>query len=709
MHRQASVGAGFGRARALCFKHFARKGYALYNCLGRVVVIGTLSVATITRATAAHPLTAGNPAAYEAEGSEDADTLSPHALDEIVVNGSRAPLTALQSAKIVSVITRDDIQRSAAESVNDILKLATGVDVRQRGGFGVQTDISINGGTFDQITILLNGVNISSPQTGHNAADFPVSLSDIERIEVLEGASARVFGTSAFNGAVNIVTKTADATGVRATVSGGSYGTLSADAGVTLLSGGGSDRLRSRPKFSNSISGGLTRSDGGTDNSDFIKRHAFYQGAFSTVGTHGDTTPAVSVNWQAGLTSQDYGANTFYSAKYNNQYEETRRIIVSARADIMPWGEGRLTLSPTAYWHRDIDHYQLTKGLEGASNGENYHRTDVYGGGLNIHFPWVAGKTAVGCDISRDRILSTVYGDLLPEDRYRAISGTDRVYDHKGSRTNTSFFLEHNIIIGGFTLSAGALANRNTGLDGDYRLYPGIDLSYRLNDRWKVYASWNKALRVPTYTDLYTSNAVQQGDPDLKAEKISTFKAGVRYRCSWAEATLSAFYSHGTDIIDWVYQTSESTTYQALNIGKLDNMGASVDATLNIDRLVSGAVVTRIKAGYAYIYQKHETEHTIYGSLYALEYLRHKATLQIDHRIAGRLSASWALRWQQRMNGYTPYTKIDAKLMYTAHSYELYLKADNLTGHRYYDLGAVKQPGLWIMAGASFNLQHSTP
>ena len=689
MHRQALL-----QQRALRFRRFARKGYALFNCLGRVVVIGTLSVATISRATAASPAGTTTAATPESIGAEADDSLSTHALDEIVVNGSRAPLTALQSAKIVSVITRDDIRQSAAESVNDLLKLATGVDVRQRGGFGVQTDISINGGTFDQITILLNGVNISSPQTGHNAADFPVSLSDIERIEVLEGASARLFGTSAFNGAVNIVTRTADDSQARLSVSGGSFGTVATDAGLTLRSGA----------VSNSVSGGLTRSDGGTDNSDFIKRRAYYHGSFSTVGTREEDAPAVSVAWQAGLSSQDYGANTFYSAKYNNQYEETRRIIVSARSDIMPWGEGRLTLTPTVYWHRDIDHYQLTKGLTGASNGENYHRMDVYGGGLNIHFPWAAGKTAIGFDISHDRILSTVYGDLLDESRYHSISGTDRVYDHKGQRTNTGFFLEHNIIIRGFTLSAGVLANRNTGLDGDYRLYPGIDISYRFNDSWKVYASWNKALRVPTYTDLYTSNAAQQGDPDLNPEKISTFKGGARYRNTWAEATASAFYSHGTDIIDWVYETEESTTYQALNIGKLDNMGASVDATLLVDRLVSGAWVTRVKAGYAYIHQRHETEHTIYGSLYALEYLRHKATLQVDHRVIGPLTASWALRWQQRMNGYSPYTKIDVKLMYSARHYELYLKADNLTCHRYYDLGAVRQPGLWLMAGGSLSI-----
>lgn len=666
-------------SKPLRFKHFARKGYALFSCLGKEVVIGTLSVATLSHASAE-----GMSTIEQVAG--DTTTRKEVRLDEVIVSSSRAPLTASQAAKIVSVITREDIHRAAAESINDVLKLATGVDVRQRGGFGVQTDISINGGTFDQITILLNGVSISSPQTGHNAADFPVSLSDIERIEILEGASARVFGASAFCGAVNIVTRNDSDSRARVSLSGGSYGTAGGEAGATIASS----------NLSNHVSGGLTRSDGGTENTDFIRRRAYYQGQW--------TTSHVNMRWQAGLSSQDFGASTFYSAKYNNQYEETRRYLTSVSADIMPWGKNGIVLSPTLHYRRDIDHYQLTKGSEGASAGENYHHTDVYGGSLNAYLSWIGGKTSIGADISRDKILSTVYGQPLDESRYKSIHGTDRMYDHKDGRTNTSLFAEHNVLIGGLTLSAGVLANRNTGLDGDFRFYPGIDVSYRIGGSWKLYASWNKALRVPTYTDLYTSNAVQQGDPDLNPEKISTLKAGARFRNAWFDITASTFYSHGTDIIDWVYETSESTTYHALNIGKLDNMGASTDVVLRVDELIHGSIVTRVSAGYAYIHQKHETEHTIYGSLYALEYLKHKATLQIDHRIVSRLSASWAVRWQQRMNGYTPYTKIDVKMMWTDRRYELYLKADNLTGHRYYDLGAVKQPGLWLMAGGSINI-----
>lgn len=667
---------------ALRFKHFTRRSYALFSCIGREVLICTLSVATLTYAKADGIST------KSASVAATTDSLSRQEvkLDEIVVTGSRAPLTALQSAKIVSVITRDDIQRAPAESINDILKLATGVDVRQRGGFGVQTDISINGGTFDQITILLNGVNISSPQTGHNAADFPVSLSDIERIEILEGASARVFGSSAFNGAINIVTRHDTKSNVTLSAEGGSFGTFGGDASLNIVS----------KNIGQKISGGYTQSDGGTKNSDFKRRRLYYMGNLTS--TYAD------LSWQGGISSQDYGASTFYSARFDNQYETTRRFMASILANIRPFGNERLVVSPSAYWHRDIDHYQLTRGMEGAKNGENFHRMDVYGAAVNAHLSWILGKTAVGFDLRKEHILSTAYGSLLDESEWKDIHGSNRHYNHRGDRTNMSLFAEHNVILGGFTLSAGMLANRNTGLDGDFRIYPGIDISYRPSESWKIYASWNKALRVPTFTDLYTSNSAQQGDTNLRPEKNNTFKVGTRFRTHGMEAVLSGFYAKGTDIIDWVYETAESKKYHAMNIGKLNNMGYSLDVTLMPNDIFGNSPVTRIKVGYAFIHQEHSADKEIYGSLYALEYLRHKVTLQIDHKIWSHLSASWAMRWQQRMNHYSPYTKIDCRLQWSAPSYSLYVKADNLTCHRYYDLGAVKQPGLWIMAGGSLKI-----
>ena len=106
-------------------------------------------------------------------------------LERVSVSGSRIPLALGQSARIVTILDSYEIASIPAGTVNDLLKNAVGVDVRQRGALGTQTDVSLRGGTFDQIAVLLDGVNISDPHTGHNAFDFPIDVSQIERIEII--------------------------------------------------------------------------------------------------------------------------------------------------------------------------------------------------------------------------------------------------------------------------------------------------------------------------------------------------------------------------------------------------------------------------------------------------------------------------------------------------------------------------------------------
>ena len=198
------------------FTHFSRKPYALFAC--------------------------------------DSLIRQGETLGEVDITATRAPLAQSRQARMVTVLNREEIQAAPVQSVNDLLKYAVGVDVRQRGAIGAQTDVSIRGGNDEQITLLLNGINICDPQTGHNAFDFPVDISDIERIEVLEGPAGRVYGTSSLLGAINIVTRKSNATSIDAHVEGGSYGYLSLGARGAW---GGS-------RWGQSLSGTFTRSDGYT-------------------------------------------------------------------------------------------------------------------------------------------------------------------------------------------------------------------------------------------------------------------------------------------------------------------------------------------------------------------------------------------------------------------------------------------------------------
>ena len=679
------------------FSHFSRAGYAIFASLHRQVRIGVLSVATLGCVCIEKVEAKQTTTATEA----DEETLDDHELGEVTVAGTLAPLTQLQAARMVSVITREDIQRAAAQTVNDLLKLATGVDVRQRGGFGIQTDISINGATFDQITILLNGVNISNPHTGHLAADFPVSVADIERIEVLEGAASRVYGASAFGGAVNIVTKDEHTDGIEASAHGGSHGTAGTDFRATL---------GERPNLSlgNHLSGLWQRSDGATVNSDFKRGNLFWQGR--------SEHPLVSIDGQAGWSRKRYGANTFYSAAYPNQWEANDRIIASVGAST----KGRVRFKPEVSWQRTYDHFQL---IRNTSTGENFHRTDVLGARLSMDFRWVGGRTALAAEVREEGIYSTNLGYPIDSMAHHPTipHGGGDTYTRHYRRTNLSFSAEHTLLLGPFTASAGVLAFSTFPHPSSLRqqtsntphFYPGIDLSYRVGSRWKTYLSYNHGFRLPTFTDLYYQSPTIEGNRDLKAEESHSFQTGVRWQGEWAQASVRAFYNRGHELIDWVMY-HETDVFHSANFD-LDNIGFSADFRMDFNRVRGlSAFLQTFTAGYTYMHQRRHDDVAIYKSNYAMEYLRHKFSASLQHNIWRNLTANWQLRWQQRMGNYIlyqdakptgqlvnyqPYATLDLKLQWTATHYLIWIEGTNLTNHTYYDLGNIPQPGILLIAG----------
>lgn len=708
-------------SRKPSFSRFSRKGFAIFASMHQEVRIAVLSVATLgsvcIQKVEAHSIEMPANEAEEAAG----ETIDEHEMNEVTVAGSMTPLTLLQSARMVSVITRSDIERAAAQSVNDLLKLATGVDVRQRGGFGIQTDISINGGTFDQITILLNGLNISNPQTGHLAADFPVNTSDIERIEVLEGAASRVYGASAFGGAINIVTRKTPTSGIatasgnpvteadslnvrkplyfEAGLHGGSYGTAGGDARLFFSP----QKLKSS-RFFSSLSGSYLRSDGATLNSDFYRSNVYHQGGWESA--------AVELHWQAGWSHKRYGANTFYSAAYPNQWEGNDRLIISAGAST----KGRVRFTPEVYWQRCYDHFQLIRDTQ---TGENFHRTDVYGARLGMDFKWIAGRTALAADVRAEGIYSTNLGrpidSLAHHPEIPLQNGA--VYTNRDSRTNMSLSLEHNVLLGAFSASVGLLANYNTYLSDGLHLYPGVDVSFRPVTGWKLFASYNKGFRLATFTDLYYKSPTNEGNRNLKAEESHSFQLGASaiYNLSplMLRFSLKGFYNSGRRMIDWVMYDA-SDVYHSANFN-LDNMGLSADVRFDFnEEKTLGKVLRTISLGYSYMHQKRHDEVAVYKSVYAMEYLRNQLNVSLEHRIWSRLSANWQLRWRDRegayikyedavstgtLVSYSPYATLDLKLQWTDRRYRLWVEGTNLTNHTYYDLGNIPQPGIVVLAG----------
>ena len=684
----------FNHRESFKFKHFSRRGYALFACLGREVLVGTLSVATLTYAKAD-----GVSVRTDLDGAGMADTTRTVQLGEVSVTASRAPLAAGRAPRIVTVLGRDEIAAAPAQSVNDLLKYAAGVDVRQRGPMGAQTDISIRGGTSEHIAVLLDGVNVCDPQTGHNAFSLPVDIGDIERIEVIEGPAGRICGTSSLLGAINIVTKAPTESGGSVHAEGGSFGCVGAGARLSLATG----------KWGNSVSGGYARSDGylrsknGHLNADYGGGRAFYKGLYKADG--------LTVSWHAGMSLKDWGSNTFYSTLSDEQYEHTLKFYTAVKAEAKA---GRFHFLPAVYWNRYHDRYEFYRGAPDRSPF-NYHRTDVIGLNLNAWFDWVLGRTAFGAEMRNEDIVSTTLGE--PLDSPRNIHGTGRDYTVGLNRTNISLYLEHNVTIGRFTASAGFTAVRNTWSEMPFKIYPGIDASYALTTALKAYASFNMSLRMPSFTELYYSVDGHKADKHLKPEEMSAVEGGLKYTAGGVSATVSVYHHWGKNMIDWIMDTSlgDAAEWTSVNHAHVNSTGVEANAGLDLRRLLpSQRILRSLNVAYSYIDQSQRREEGI-QSLYALEYLRHKVVAHLGLDLPPCLALDISYRYQERVGSYTdpngvsrhykPYSLVDARLAWNKPRYTIYVEANNLFDTNYVDYGNVPQPGLWVMAGARLNFK----
>jgi len=688
----------------LVFRQFGNKGYSLFACLGREVVCSVLSVATLTYASAesvsTHPVVTDSAAMT---------TAREMVLEEVSVTGSRAPLTKSQAARMVTVLDRADIAQAPVQSINDLLKYAIGVDIRQRGPIGAQTDISIRGGTSEQIILLLNGINICDPQTGHNTMDLPVDLSDIVRIEVIEGPAGRIYGTSSLVGAVNIVTRSQEA-GVRRQeitlhTEGGSYG-------YANIGGRYSTDSCSPYSFSPiaSLSANYSRSDGwsrskaGRLNTDFSGAKGFYQGQYEDGN--------IRLNWHLGIADKGWGSSTFWASpkwQVDEQYEHTTKWFSAIQGRTK---QGQLHLNASLYWNQNRDRYEGYRG-QAEKMKYNYNRTDVYGVNAGGYFDWQAGRTAFGAELRNEDLVSGNLGEPLSQTHH--IKGTDRDYTLGVNRTNISGYLEHNILWEQVTVSAGLVAVKNTWSNMNMTVYPGIDVSYRPTPQWKLHASYNTSLRMPSFTEMYYKLQGYRADPHLKPEEMQALEMGFNYQTSLFHLPSSIlhlhsafWYHHGSDMIDWIMDTSkgEEAEWQSVNHTTINSIGLEAGAQLSTLR-------SQFSISYAYIHQDKQQEAGIV-SQYALEYLRHKLVAKAQMQLTKQLTLGVNLRWQDRVGSYTdleglvhdyePYALVDTRLTWAQDKWKAYIEANNLFDTSYRDYGVVEQPGRWLIAGFTISL-----
>lgn len=666
----------FQKNEAYRFTRFARKSYSIYNSMHKVVTIGVLTVGALTFANSTG-------AFAQKTDSVKINQIAERELDEVVISSSSNDQPINQIAKLVTIISREEIQRLSPQSIEEILNYVASVDIQTRGSHGVQSDISIRGGSFDQNAILLNGINISNPQTGHYSFDIPINLSDIEKIEIIHGPSAILYGSSAFSGGINIITKKGLDKSLNAKVERGQHKLQNYELS-------GSYKIKN---LENYISMGYKSSDGYISNTDYKIFNVLYQ---SRLNINQD-----KIDLQFGYNKKAYGANSFYSAKFPNQFDNTSSILGSIKGE---FGQ-KLKFIPSLYWNRHNDIFELIKN----SGSANYHRADVFGGNLNAIYESKIGVTNIGMEIRNEGIISSVLGKPM-DNPFDKFTKTD-------NRTNISYMLQHSIQYKKFTLSLGVLGFHNTSIENKFKLYPSVNLNYEIIDNLDIYSSFSQSSRLPTFTDLYYTTSTHIGNTNLKQEESQSIEIGLRQKNKYVISYVSAYYMNGKNMIDWV-KINPDDKWESKNITQLDKVGVEMGSKVFINELFP---IVKYKTVFEVNYTRmnQDVVKNEYISNYILNYLKDKLTLRLTLPIyKDKLTTTLSYRYQKRMGEYLEYIDnaptqvtnypafaiLDFNLNYNYRSLNVYLNINNILNTPHFDLGNIPQPGLWAIMGVSISL-----
>lgn len=551
----------------------------------------------------------------------------------------------------VTVITKKQIENSPATSIDELLQFYSGLDIRRRGSNGVQSDIGIRGSSFEQVLILINGVRMNDSQTGHNTFNIPFDISAVERIEIIKGSSAKLYGQNVFAGVINIITKTSSQEQVTVKAQGGDFKTYDLSASGTF----------GTEKFTNLFQVSSGASDGYRYNTDYKIQNYFYQSKLKI--SNG------SIGLQAGFSEKKFGANGFYaSPAYTNQYEEMQSSVVSLQYEQK---FSNLSVNSSVYWRRGQDMYLLKR--ENPSFYRNMHIGNNVGGTVNASYESPIGITSVGIDYRKEFLTSSNLGE-----RKRDV--TQVFFDHQFRFFNQK--LEIN--------PGASWANYS----GDNFLYPGVDVGFIFNPNHKVFGAVSKGFRIPTFTDLYYVSPTEIGNANLVPESAISSELGYRFQNEKILAKASGFIRNTNDGIDWLKLTEESP-WTAENVGKIHLKGFETEFKHQLFPFLN------YRLGYTYLDNQYKNKEL---SRYALQNLKHQFVAQLDVKFLKFFSNQLIYKYSERVN-LGSYNILDEQLNFRIKDLNFYVLINNLTNTKYVETNLVPMPGRWFHLGFTYQIK----
>ena len=538
----------------------------------------------------------------------------------------------------------------------DLLQQVSGIDIRRRGVPGTQADLYIRGGGFDQTLLLIDGMKMDDIQTGHHTLNLLLPIQLIERIEIIKGPASRIFGQNAFNGAINIVTKSLpklDKKQFEMLVSNPTFGSFK-QFGFLINS-----RLSLKEKFNAQLTFSRSKSDGYRYNTDYSNDFFFFKSEIKT-----QKNPIIITS---GFTEKKFGANGFYaSPSATDQYEETQASFLGISTLL---GSEKFLVRPKLYWRRGQDEYIYIRN--NPSVYRNLHKTNkIY---LDFSFSklFESSRLNFGIDLSNSSISSNNLGD---HNRFTTSLYADYTFKTKDNKLSFSPGLS----ISNFS-------------DMSTHFFPGIDVGFDVNEKINLYANYGKTYRIPTYTDLYYSDRNTIGNPDLNPEHAITNEIGIKYSNENIDVSSSFFTRKSSNIIDYVKQ-SEQDKWEATNIRNLDTNGFDLSFLYKI------SLYNSLRIGYTYLFDKSYVSDVNY-SRYAINSLRHQLNTRLALKYSNKITHTLISRFGERSNKVS-HIVYDSNLKYqlSENSY-FFINVNNIFNEEYYETNLVPMPGRNFLIG----------